>query len=291
MRLVPLLAFLWTGPARAAAHLLLSAEGDAAILVDGQGVGDLTGGAELPLALDEPGGHTIEVRTVAGKRLHMGTLQAEDEQVLRVHWTGTALVVEKAEVADEPGDRTERTAAERAQAALQTAQAGAAVASVVMPSSGLIGAAQSAATLTGAGSSLVRSAQDAASRAASAPPPRRSVHEEHDLTALAQRGGDPYAASGGRPAFDASLCAVTLLAGGGLAATVSVDGQAVATLGPEAPSATVLLVPGLRTVQILDAASGALLWRGRLTAGAGQVFDLSFSAVEAPVASQPDVWR
>jgi hypothetical protein len=289
--LLPLLALAWAPAARAACHLLLSAEGDVAVFVDDQGVGDLTGGAELPLALDDAGSHRVEVRTVSGRVLHKSHIEVKEEEVLRVRWTGTALQVEKAEVEAPAAEPGRRSVGERAVDALQTAQAGATVASVVLPGSSVVGAAQSAATVVGAGSTLVRSAQDAASRSASRPPPRAGGREDHDLTALERSGFDPYAASGGRPDFDASLCAVTLVVPEGFAATVQSDGQTVATLGPGASVQTVLFAPGLHTVQVFDAASGALLYRGRLTASAGQAFDLAFSAAEAPVASLPDVWR
>lgn len=280
----------WSPAARATGYLLVSAEGDVRILLDGRSAGDLTGGAELPVAVATAGPHQLAVETVAGTPLAQVQLTVRDEQTLRVHWTGAQL-----EVADAEESSTTSSAARgsgpRAGDLLQGAELAVAVASAILPTGGTGGLVLGSASALTAGASLARGVRDAQGRSSQRPPPSGPVHEEHDLAGLAGHAADPYAAVGGRPAFDASLCAVTFMVPAGLAASVVVDGLPMASLGPAALHQTVLLAPGLHTVQVLDAASGALLARGHLDAAAGQAFDLTFSATAAPVASQPGVWR
>jgi hypothetical protein len=278
----------WSPAARAAAYLQVSAEGDVRILLDGQSVGDLTGDDTLPVVVGQAGHHVLTVQTVAGTPLTQRGIDLRDEETLQVHWNGEALTVTKD---DEAATSAGGGSGYRGGGgALQAAESIATVAGALAPASGGGGVVQGSTAAISAGTTVIREVQDARSRANARPPSSRSSHEEHDLGALARSDFDPYAAAG-RPDFDASLCTVTLLGPAGLTVSVVVDGQPVATLGPGAPRQPVQLVPGMHSVQVLDAISGALLARGHLDAAAGLAFDLTFSATGPPVASLPGVWR
>lgn len=286
MRSLVLPLLLLPGLAQAEGHLLIRVEGDARLLVDGDEVGTLDRVGYAPLLVEAPARHGIRVESHGGTLLAERNLDLADGETFRVLWDGERLAMELVEA----GARSPHAEPQAGPSTLQTARAGAAVASMIAPSNPVVVGVSSGLAAVQAGSTLVQAAQST-TRDRGPAGPGAGVREDHDLAGLAQSDFDPYAASGGRPAIDASLAAVTFVAAPGTAALITVAGQPVATFGSEGGQATVPVVPGLHKVMIYDASGVSVLHRGYLTATAGVAFELSFTATAPPVSTLPDTWR
>jgi hypothetical protein len=303
-RIAALLALLLApGTASAEALLLISAEGDVRVLVDGQSAGDLRTLGTTTMAIEHPTRHVLQVETHSGELLDERSLNLEDGESIGVHWNGEKLSVMT--VAQTRAAAAERSASNnvtsgdggqqtRRPSTMQTAQAGSTAASLLAPTNPVVAGVSTGLTAVNAGSTLVRAAQnaaDVAGRSSSSGPSATSANENHDLEALQQSGFDPYEAAGGRPSFDASLASVTFVAPAGTQALINMAGQPVGSIADGATEITVPVVPGMHKVMIFDVTGVDLLHRGYLTTTAGHVLEIHFSTEDPPVCNLPDSWR
>jgi hypothetical protein len=272
----------------AAATLLVAAEGDVRVRIDGAEVGWVAGQGWATVSIEHPGRHAVRVERRSGGLLAERSVELNDGETLALRWNGQQLELDvEIEHGGTPSDPRRRPSG------MQTAQAASSVASLIAPSNPVVGGVSAGLGLASAGSTLAHSAQgalDAASRGPTAPP-ATSAREDHSLDPLARSAFDPYAATGGRPSIDASMASVSFVTSPGTQALITIDGQPVATLGPGALEATVPVVPGMHRVMIFDAAGVQLNHSGRLTVTAGWVLEIRFSDSEPPVSSLPEAWR
>ncbi len=297
-----LLALTWTPSALADGYLQVTAEGDVQVLVDGQGVGNLDVLGTATLTVESGIRHELIVQNSGGTQLARRTVEVGDGNTVAVHWDGQQLSTQSAS----PGfqglsssaytsSATRSSSGEQERAsAMRTAQAGAAIAGIVAPTSPGVALVQTGLTAVSAGTTVARTAQSVSSSARhhqTAGPSATTAREDHGTEALQQSGFDPYEATGGRPTIDATLASVTFVVSAGTEAMITVDGQPVATIADGTTEATVAVIPGLRKVMIFDPSGVNLIHQGYLTATAGYVFELHFSATEPPVSTLPDTWR
>ncbi len=275
------------------AHLLVSAEGDVRILVDGEDVGQLAGQGHAPVLVQQAGRHGLRVESHSGKLLAEQNIELDEDETMVVHWDGERLKVQPVRAmqleAAEAADQDEP----RRPSAMQTAQAGATVASMLAPANPVVSGVAVGLSAASAGSTLVHSAGgaiDYASRGPSAPP-ATSAREDHSLDHLTQSDFDPYEASGGRPTIDASLASVTFVAAAGTDALITIDSQPVGTISEGTREVTVPVVPGMHKVMIFDPDGAELLHTGRLVVTAGWVLEIHFSTTEPPTSTLPEAWR
>ncbi len=284
-------------PALAEGYLQISAEGDVAILLNDQGVGNLDSLGTASVMVDSGVRHALKVETNSGVLLAERSVEVVDGATLMVHWTGDELQIKSGPTGFTPTSYTSRTGSQdrRSPSAMQTAQAGATIAGIVMPASPGVSALQTGLSAVSAGGTMARTAQSASSAGRSGSettgPAATSAKENHGTESLQQSGFDPYEATGDRPTVDESLASVTFVVPPGTELLVSIDGQTVAQLGAGDTEETVAVVPGVHKVMILDASGANVVHRGYLTATAGYVFELHFSATEPPVSTIPDTWR
>lgn len=290
MRTLALTLLLFPSPVLAEAHLVVSAEGDVRILVDDQDVGALIHQGPVPVVVGQPGRHALRVESHGGSLRAEQSVDLADGETLLVHWDGTRLSVTP-QRDRRPSSTTGQSYSQPS--TVQAAQAGTAVAGLLAPANPVVGTVATGLSVVSAGGTLARTAQSAldASARHSSVPHATSAHEDHSLDSLQQSDFDPYAAAGGRPAFDASLASVTFVAAPGTQALVTIDSQPVATLEQGASEATLALAPGMHKVMIFDATGVELMHRGYLTVTAGWVLELRFSVTEPPTCSLPEAWR
>jgi uncharacterized Zn-binding protein involved in type VI secretion len=288
MRALILLSMLLPQPALAAATLLVAAEGDVRVLIDGAEVGWMASEGWATVLIDQPGRHGVRVERRSGGLLAERNIQLDEGETLALRWDGERLEID---VDIEHGGS--ESDPRRRPNGMQAAQAASSVASMIAPANPVVSGVSTGLGLASAGGTLMHSAQGALDAAGRGPstPPATSAHEHHSLEQLERSSFDPYAATGGRPSIDASLASVTFIAGTDTAALVTIDGQPVATLGPGASEATVPVVPGMHRVMIHDASGAELIHSGRLTVTAGWILEIRFSASEPPVSSLPEAWR
>jgi hypothetical protein len=290
--LVALLLLLLPASAWAQAHLIVSAVGDVRILVDDTPVGNLAALGHAPVVIEQPARHGVQVVTYSGEVLAEQNIALEEGETLAVHWNGESLEVRDAD-ALQLGTRTiSSQQQQRRPSVAQTAQAGTTVANILAPTNPVVAGISTGVSAYNAGSTLVQAARDAdlSGSREQATAPATSANEDHSLDSLEQSGFDPYAATGGRPSFDASLASVTFVAPAGTEALITIDSQPVATIG-DTSEVTVAVMPGMHKVMIFDASGVNLVHRGYLTVTAGYVLELHFSATDPPVSTLPDTWR
>ena len=283
------------GPAWAGGHLVISAEGDVRVLVDGDDIGRLAVEGSAPVYVQQPGRHGLRIESYSGTLLVEQSIQVDEGETLSVHWDGQRLHIESLSEQG-PSYIPKNYASQssyRSPSSRQAVEAGTAVASLLAPASPTVGGVSAGLSAVSAGDTLVRTVQSAVDAASRRPytPGATSAQEDHSLDALQQSGFDPYAATGGRPSIDASLASVTFLTAAGTDALVTIDGQPVATLGDGVVEATLPVVPGMHKVMIFDAAGVQLLHSGHLTVTAGWVLEIRFSTTEPPTSSLPEAWR
>jgi hypothetical protein len=274
--------------AQAEAQLLIAVTGDVRVTVDGAPVGHLGHEGFAPMLIRQPGRHALRVESHGGTLLAERSIDLDDGETLAVRWDGERLAVETLEAT-----RTQAPPAQQRPSALQAAQAGSTVASVLAPGNPVVSGVSTGLAVARAGDTLVQAARAGSglSRDTRAPPSTATSYADHDLDSLRRGGVDPYAAAGGRPSVDATMASVTFVTPPGTGALISIAGQPVASLGANANEATVLVVPGMHRVMIYASDGATLLHRGYLTTAAGQAIELRFSATAAPSSSLPDTWR
>jgi len=277
--------------ALAGAHLLVSADTNVHVFVDEQPVGSLGQGQRAPVLLAEGGTHSIEIQTTEGTSLHTDSLSISEGKVYCAHWNGSYLRVAECEVAEStlPTDPDARSSGP---STMSTVRAGTTAAGLVFPGSTTVSAVQTSTSAISATGTLARAVDQARRDLAPAPSSSVSrVNESHDLESLHDDALDPYLAAGGASAFDATVANVTFVVPPGTLAIVTIAHQPVATFSGDSTQQLVKVVPGMHKVVIQDASGTQILHRGYLTATAGHVFELHFSATEPPTTTLPGTWR